>query len=374
MTMRQGTGAKIEGILREIDEAAGLFAELVGTPEPDRRALVEEGVRFHSLRLCVLLEARSREVWFRAPAEAVSLAEVAVAAAERLDEAHYGPVLAEDARASAWAHLGNALRIAADLTGAEEAFDTAEAHLRRGGGEAYTEALLLSFRASLRTTQGFFEEAVRLLDDAIAIYREARDRHLEGRALIQKGTALGHLGRYAEAVRLIRRGLSRIDLLEEPGLLVTAHHNLIVFLTESGQHRQAREDLARTRQLYQDLGERMNLVRLRWLEGKIAREEGNLEEAGAALREARDVFLQEGIAVDAALVSLDLALLHARSSDTARIRQLAAEMLPIFEAGGVHPDAMAALLLFQRAAEAEEVTVDLVDWVAASVRRAHGRI
>ena len=85
-------------------------------------------------------------------------------------------------------------------------------------------------------------------------------------------------------------------------------------------------------------------------------------------------FLQEGIAVDAALVSLDLAVLHARCGNTARIRQLAAEMLPIFEAGGVHPDAMAALLLFQQAAEAEEVTVDLVGQVAASFRRAHGRV
>ena len=78
--------------------------------------------------------------------------------------------------------------------------------------------------------------------------------------------------------------------------------------------------------------------------------------------------------LDAALVSLDLVVLHARRGDTARNRQLAAEMLPIFEAGGVHPDALAALLLFQQAAEAEEVTVDLVGQVAASVRRAHGRV
>ena len=35
---------------------------------------------------------------------------------------------------------------------------------------------------------------------------------------------------------------------------------------------------------------------------------------------------------------------------------------------------MAALFLFQQAAEAEEVTVDLVDQIAASVRRAHGRV
>jgi tetratricopeptide (TPR) repeat protein len=366
-------GLKVETLFREVDEAAGLLAEILGAPEAERRALLDQGVRFRSLRLCALLEARCREVWFHDPAQAVSLAELAVAMAERLDDEHYGLALVEDARATAWAHLGNALRIAADLPAAERALDMAETHLQRSGGEAYTEALILSFRASLRTTQGRYEEAVRLLDDALVIYREARDRHMEGRTLIKKGTALGLLGRYAEAVRLIRRGLSKIDLIHEPGLLVTAHHNLIVFLTESGQHRQAREDLAKTRRLYLDLGKRMNLVRLRWLEGKIARGEGEWEEAGAALWEAQEAFLREGIAVDAALVSLDLAVLHLRHGDSAGIRQLAAEMLPILEAGGVHPDAMAALLLFQQAAEADEVTLDLLDGIATAVRRAHGR-
>lgn len=366
-------GLRVETLFREVDEAAALLTEILGAPEVERSALLDQGVRFHSLRLCVLLEARCREVWFHDPAQAVSLAELAIAVAGRLDESYYGLALAEDARATAWAHLGNALRIAAELLEADRAFDMAETHLQHSGGEAYTEALILGFRASLRTTQGRHEEAARLLDDALVIYREARDRHLEGRTLIKKGTVLGHASQFKEAVRLIRRGLSKIDLLQEPGLLVTAHHNLIVFLTESGQHRQAREDLARTRQLYRDLGERMNLVRLRWLEGKIAREEGELEEAGAALREARDEFLRAGIAVDAALVSLDLAVLHARHGNSAGIRQLAAEMLPILQAGGVHPDAMAALLLFQQAAEADEVTLDLLDRIAVSVRRAHGR-
>jgi hypothetical protein len=66
--------------------------------------------------------------------------------------------------------------------------------------------------------------------------------------------------------------------------------------------------LAETRRLYVELGERMNLTRLRWLEGKIARELGQLEEAEAALEEARGTFLEHGIGIDAALVSLDLAL------------------------------------------------------------------
>jgi tetratricopeptide (TPR) repeat protein len=360
---------QLPGILQEIDEAAALLAEILGTPGPERRPLLESGVRFHSLQLCQLLEERSRDAWFSDPARAVQLANLAVVVAERLDGAHYGLPLAEDARASAWAHLGNAFRIASDHHRAEEALQTAEEHQRRSRGDAYTEALILSFKASLRTTQGRYDEAARLLDGAITVYRQARDRHEEGRALILKGTALGHAGRYREAVRLIRRGLTRIDLFQEPRLLVTARHNLIFFMTDGGLYQEAEDSLAETRLLYVELGERMNLVRLRWLEGKIARELGRLEDAEAALGEARSAFLAEGIGIDAALVSLDLAILHMQRGETTALKDLAAEMRPIFESGDVHPEALAAVLLFQQAAEAEQVTRTLVDQVAAQLQR-----
>ena len=362
-------GGQLPGILREIDAAAVLLAEILGTPEPERRALLESGVRFHSLQLCQLLEERSREAWFSAPAQAVGLAQLAVAVAERLDEAHYGPLLAEDARASAWAHLGNAFRIAADLRQAEGALQTAEEHQRRSGEDAYTEAMISSFKASLRSTQGRYDEAARLLDGAIAVYRQARDRHEEGRALLKKGTALGHAGRHREAIRLIRRALPWIDLFQEPRLLVAARHNLIFFMTEGGRLQEAEESLAETRRLYRDLGERMNLVRLRWLEGKLARELGRLDEAETALKEARDAFLAEDIAIDAALVSLDLAIVYLQRGETAALRQVAAEIRPIFASGDVHPEAFAAVLLFQQAAEAEQVTRALLDQVAVRLQR-----
>lgn len=363
-------GEALPGLFREIDEAAALLAEILGTPEAERRTLLESGIRFHSLQLCQLLEERSREAWFSDPVRAVRLADLAVVVAERLDEAHYGPLLAEDTRASAWAHLGNALRITADHHGAEKALQRAEEHQRRSGEDAYVDALILSFRASLRSAQGKFDEAARLLDDAIAVYRQARDRHQEGRALILKGTALGHSGRHQEAVRLIRRGLSRIDFYQEPRLLVAARHNLIFFMADGGWHQEAEDSLAETRRLYLELGERMNLVRLRWLEGKIARELGRQDEAEAALREARDTFLAENIAIDAALVSLDLAILLRQRGETSALKDLAAEMRPIFESGDVHPEALAAVILFQQAAEAEQVTRALLDQVTASLQRA----
>ena len=43
-------------------------------------------------------------------------------------------------------------------------------------------------------------------------------------------------------------------------------------------------------------------------------------------------------------------------------------MVPVFQSGAVHPEAHAAVLLFQQAAEAEQVTSALLNQVAARLR------
>ncbi|HSK77829.1 MAG TPA: hypothetical protein VLQ45_15360, partial [Thermoanaerobaculia bacterium] len=118
------------------------------------------------------------------------------------------------------------------------------------------------------------------------------------------------------------------------------------------------------------LGDRMHLVRLRWLEGKIARELGRLAEAEGALREARDAFVERGIGFDAALVSLDLAMVYALRGESGKVKRLAAEMVPIFESRDVHQEAIAALLIFKEAAEAERISLGLLGRIAAYLERA----
>ena len=197
---------RLTGILEEIDRAAVLLGELLAESEPDRRHLIETQPGLQALQLCELLLAKSRDAWFTDAAVAVETAELAVAVSGRLDTERYGESLIEDVRARAWACFGNALRISSDLRRAEEALRTAEEHSREGGEDAYTSAEILSFKASLRNSQGRFDEAAALLDAVIGVYREARDRHREGRALIQKGTARSYSGRHSEAIRLVRRG------------------------------------------------------------------------------------------------------------------------------------------------------------------------
>jgi tetratricopeptide (TPR) repeat protein len=245
-------------ILQQVDAAAALIGELLAKTGPERSAMVRtERVRLHGLALCDFLQKKIRGTWFNDPAQAVELAELAVEVSVRLDTDHYGVALVEDARALAWAYLGNASRIASNLRRAEEALRSAEEHLRLGDEDELTRAQILSFQASLRNAQGRFEEAARLLDKALAVYRDAKARHLEGRTLIQKATALGYAGKFRQAERLLRQGLSRIDFLKEPQLLVAARHNLVWYLTEGGHHEEAQRALEETRGLYLRLAERM---------------------------------------------------------------------------------------------------------------------
>jgi hypothetical protein len=73
---------------------------------------------------------------------------------------------------------------------------------------------------------------------------------------------------------------------------------------------------------------------------------------------------------DAALVSLELASLHVREGHTREVRALAHEMTPIFQAQGIHREALAALRLFCRAAEQEEVTVEMTQRMTEYLSRA----
>lgn len=354
-------------ILQEIDHAATLLGEILGRPGPDRKRLVEEQPRFRALMLCDLLLDRSLEAGFTDPGTAVELADLAVVVSGRLDADHYGEALVEDAKARAWGHLANAFRIANDLRQAEEALRKAEEHHELGGEDAYLGAEILGFKSSLRNAQGRHMEAAALLDPAIRIYREAKDRHREGRTIIKKASSLSYAGKNAQAIRLVRQGLAKIDIFEEPRLLVSARHNLIGYLNEVGRHEEALRALTETRGLYLQLGERPSLVRLRWLEGKILRDLGRADEAEAAFREVRDEMIGLSLGLDAALVSLELAMILLERGDTGELKRLAAEMIPLFESRDDHQKALAAFVLFQKAAEAEQVTLGLLQEVATSL-------
>jgi hypothetical protein len=161
-----------------------------------------------------------------------------------------------------------------------------------------------------------------------------------------------------------------IDPEQEPRLLLAAQHNLVDCLAASGHFLEAQRAYREARPVYEGFPDARIQNRRKWLKGKIACGLGQTDQAEALFIDARRGFLEEGIPYETALVSLELALLYARQERPGELKQLAAEMMPIFASRQIHREALAALAFFQRAVEAERVGVETVTQVAEYLRKA----
>ena len=268
-----------------------------------------------------------------------------------------------------WAHVGNALRVGSDLPGAGEAFLTSRRLYAAGADPAglLDPSRVLDLEASLRRDQRLLPQALALLEEAAKACPYPQG---VARILVKKGKTLEELGEYERAIATLQEAAPLIDGELEPLLLFAQRFNVPVNLCFLGRHAEAEAMLPEVRELAERRGNDLGLVRLRWLEGRIAAGQGRIEEALAAFWQVREEFIARPIAYDAALVTLELAVLLADLGRTREVKRLARETAPIFKAQGVRREALATLKLFCQAAQKETLTAALARKFLADLRRA----
>lgn len=350
--------------------ARGLFAELMKHPPERRRLLVRNHQRFQTWGVFELMIERSRELTFQDPAQGEALARLALDLSSQLDPLFYGAEQIEDYRARAWSYIGNAYRVGANLQEAERAFEAALGHLRRGTREPMERAIFLDLKASLLRAERRFGEAIRLLKRARTLFLAVGETHRAGRSLVKTALVHSFAGHPEKAIPLYHQALELIDPGLEPRLLLSTWHNLIDDLADLGRAMEAQKLFVKAAPLYRQFHEAWVHNRRDWVEGKIARGLGRREKAEGLFLRARAGFVAEDAAYDTALVSLDLATLYAEQGRNAELRRLAEEMVPIFSSRQIHREALAALVLWKQAVEAETAGVELVAEIAAYLRRA----
>lgn len=300
------------------------------------------------------------------PGEAYNLAEVAQAALLRTPQ---GPSVGE-LSALAAAYMGNCLRAQGKLQEAAPRFELSRSVILR---ERVTDPLILaeidSCEAVLVLDQRNFQEAERLLTRSIFLYTIAGDRSRGAHPRL----TLGHLcylrGDLAQAIELTQEAAAAVPAGDER-LFLYAHHNLTLYLCEASRYPAAAEALRGLQDFYVRFPDRFTQLRHLWLEGKVLAGLGQQDDAERAFTEVREGFVAEGLGYDAALVSMDLALLYARQGRMEELRRLAEEMHPIFAAEDIHREALAALLLFQESVRQDALTLDEIEGFAAYLRAA----
>ena len=358
---------------QEREAAPALLKELEAHPVERQRILIRNKPRFRTLPVAELLLEEAWSLGFEEPGRAETLAELATEVLDSIGPTPFGEEVLNDLRARSWAYRGNFRRIASDYRGAEEAFQQAVAYQGKGTGDLLEQARLYGLRSTLCRARSRLAEARHLLQKAIQIYLATEETHLAGRSMIELGVVSMREERHDDAIQLLERGVGMVDADAEPRLLLVAQYNIVLCLIKQGRFEDAMSNLPKVRRLTVERASRFDLLRLRWLEGNVLLGLGHEARAEAAYLEVRKEAAEQAAAFELASVSLDLAALYLRQGRHAQIKQLAVEMLPIFQSRDLHQEAIAALLLFRRAVEMENLTLRMIEEVSEVVRRSQGK-
>jgi tetratricopeptide (TPR) repeat protein len=316
-----------------------------------RRRLAAEPARAaqdsRAAPLCEDLLAKSQACRHDDPQRMIHFAKLARFAANNLDPDNYGAGTVADMQARTLAELANAYRVADDLERADALMRQAVERSAEGSGDPLLLARLMDLLASLDCHRRQFAAAGELLDAVHAIYRDHSDEHRAGRALISKGLYTSYGNDPRQALVLLTEGFERIDSAAEPELALAAVHNILVCLIELGRSREALPLLERFRPLYERCGGRLNGLKLRWVEGKIAAGCDDFREAESCFAEVRQGYEEAGLAFHGALVSLDLAAVWLHEGKIAEARGLVEQVIATFKALNIGREALAALLLLR---------------------------
>jgi tetratricopeptide (TPR) repeat protein len=341
-------------------EAPHLYTSLQESSFEDQIRRIKDEADLQSWGLCQFLLQKSRDMVFDQPLAAVQAAELAAKLSSYLGDT-YDPHWVLDLKARAQAYLGNARRVLGELRSAEMAFLQADAFREQSmTGNEEVRAEILHLKSSLRRQQRRLDEALALVEEALSIYREWGNHQGVSVALVKKAKVVEELGDLEQAIALLREAVGEIDPKVDVRLPAYARFNLVSCLLLAGEYEEAQEVLQAIKPYFQQVARPLDLVRVRWAEARIAAGRNDAQAAEVAFHEVRAHFLQRRMAYDAALVSLDLALIFARQHRTGEIKDLARELIAVFKSQDVRREVLMSLALFQQACEEERLTADLI--------------
>jgi len=258
---------------------------------------------------------------------------------------------ARQVRAAALGFLANACRILGKFPEAEECWQRVGRMGDVPRRSPVLHARFLDLQASLARDRRHFRHSRALLLEAAGAYEALGLRHHRGRVELMLAKDRDDSGDPGGAIDHIFQALASLDARQEPGLVAIALQQLAAFLTDVGRLDEAVLVADVCSWMLAEVGEPVALLRLVWVKGRLLRELDLPREAAPLLEQVRTGLLAQGLTYDAALASLDLALVQARLSQFFDMAQLARAMYPVFAALDIPREASMALLSFAYAAE-----------------------
>lgn len=295
------------------------------------------------------------------PFDAERYATLAIITASALPAPEYPRELIEMTRGAAWRQRANALRMRGAFVDAHEALDSARYYFGLTRVAEPENATLDYIRATLFLTEGRLDPALKLLESATEIFRRyADDVRMRNAKLLMSGLhqRKGDSNRALELLHDLLASTPSSDVAFRGRILLS----LGVATLECDPDR-AQSYLQQARHCLDAASLPTETLRADWNLGRAALRLGDSDRAEATLQSAFREAGAWGLAVDGAMIALDLAELFVRRNDFRQVAELCTRALEIFTAEGVRWFGAEAFAYLERVARSESLGLRDVDLV-----------
>ena len=307
MTVADPLARMLEQAVREDEEAALLLERMIQFPEAIAFADLPAKRKYHTAGVVRLLSRTARDLLGRSAADALILADNAIAVAEALDRTVYPEALRHTLIANAWKERGNALSALCDYPAAHDAFDHAERAFRKVP-EAELELARISFgRATVYEKSEKLDRALALANEAAEAFRRLRSPEFRISALMVVANVRQKQGAFREARELCLALVPEADALGDHVLAASLRQNAAWAAMELGLFDEAAYDFRRSLDIFESRGLSSYVLRARWGLARLPLLSGKPTEALNALRPVLEDAFRLSLSVLAAMIVLDIA-------------------------------------------------------------------
>ena len=210
-------------------------------------------------------------------------------------------------------------------------------------------------RLALALEERSLEEVLELAPRWSKVFRQLGMIHDALKCRFLEGIAYWEQGAVEKAIEVHRQICSEAETLPDTRLVAVAASNLVRYLAESGQADTALEYAQKALPLLQDLGNRVQLVKLQWSTGDLFKSKGRKVAALEAYRQALTEGSELGMRGDVAALHLVIADLLLEAGQEAQAEWEIRAALPIIDEEKMVPEGIAALSLLRESLRRRQI-------------------
>ncbi|MFW6012303.1 MAG: tetratricopeptide repeat protein [bacterium] len=340
-------------------ETAPALLQILQSLSPQQRLLRIRNTpnRFANLALGELLLDQARACLPDDPQGSLAWAQVAEAVAAAYPAPHPAH------QVLAVAYQGNAYRAAGDFDRAQRFLYLArDLSVQTMTSDVDVGAQLHSFLGSLFSDLSRFDEAEEQLRSAAGLYELLADDLGRARVLIKLGAVLALRGDLPAALQADNTAVALLSPHddEQRECYLGARLNYAVHALDAGDPVKARDLIDLELPEFEQSGPRLR-VRFDGLQARIAAAFGDVDEAEAGYRAVLEELDRQEHGFNAAHYCLELGGLYLHQGRYEDLEAIAARAVQLFQAHETHREALAALVLLRKAAEARTLTTEALN-------------